>query len=505
MAVYVSNQVPEVVIGDPGRLRQIITNLVGNSIKFTQDRGHIFVSVHLVDEVGHPLEEQDEVLRPNFTLVQDRINKSCNTLSGFPVVNRWKSWADFKNWSVGELSMETEMVTVLVTVEDTGVGIPKEAQDRIFTPFMQADSSTSRTYGGTGIGLSISKRLVDLMGGEIGFGSEPGTGSTFSFCVAFKKGEIISPDLKSPQYHPTVSEFEGLRALVVDGKNIRAEVTRYHLQRLGISVEKALTLDSAYSYLSCNSKTSISGQLAMILVDQDELDERTDISNILKELRQTSSSSIPEISPKIFLLANSSSYENCNELKLAGLVDAVLTKPLRLSVLILSFQDTLSIGKKRPPSRSKPSTLGNLLRDKRILVVDDNAVNRRVAEGALKKYGAVVTCVDSGRASLKMLNPPHNFDACFMDLQMPEMDGFEATRKIRCLESEVNNKISSGEALVEMFGNVAHWHTPILAMTADVIQATNEECTKCGMDGYVSKPFEEEELYSAAARFFDSG
>lgn len=505
LAVYVSNQVPEVVIGDPGRLRQIITNLVGNSIKFTQDRGHIFVSVHLVDEVGHPLEEQDEVLRPNFTLVQDRINKSCNTLSGFPVVNRWKSWADFKNWSVGELSMETEMVTVLVTVEDTGVGIPKEAQDRIFTPFMQADSSTSRTYGGTGIGLSISKRLVDLMGGEIGFGSEPGTGSTFSFSVAFKKGEIISPDLKSPQYHPTVSEFEGLRALVVDGKNIRAEVTRYHLQRLGISVEKALTLDSAYSYLSCNSKTSISGQLAMILVDQDELDERTDISNILKELRQTSSSSIPEISPKIFLLANSSSYENCNELKLAGLVDAVLTKPLRLSVLILSFQDTLSMGKKRPPSRSKPSTLGNLLRDKRILVVDDNAVNRRVAEGALKKYGAVVTCVDSGRASLKMLNPPHNFDACFMDLQMPEMDGFEATRKIRCLESEVNNKISSGEALVEMFGNVAHWHTPILAMTADVIQATNEECTKCGMDGYVSKPFEEEELYSAAARFFDSG
>lgn len=505
LAVYVSNQVPEVVIGDPGRLRQIITNLVGNSIKFTQDRGHIFVSVHLVDEVGHPLEEQDEVLRPNFTLVQDCINKSCNTLSGFPVVNRWKSWADFKNWSVGGLSMETEMVTVLVTVEDTGVGIPKEAQDRIFTPFMQADSSTSRTYGGTGIGLSISKRLVDLMGGEIGFGSEPGTGSTFSFSVAFKKGEIISPDLKSPQYHPTVSEFEGLRALVVDGKNIRAEVTRYHLQRLGISVEKALTLDSAYSYLSCNSKTSISGQLAMILVDQDELDERTDISNILKELRQTSSSSIPEISPKIFLLANSSSYENCNELKLAGLVDAVLTKPLRLSVLILSFQDTLSMGKKRPPSRSKPSTLGNLLRDKRILVVDDNAVNRRVAEGALKKYGAVVTCVDSGRASLKMLNPPHNFDACFMDLQMPEMDGFEATRKIRCLESEVNNKISSGEALVEMFGNVAHWHTPILAMTADVIQATNEECTKCGMDGYVSKPFEEEELYSAAARFFDSG
>ena len=171
--------------------------------------------------------------------------------------------------------------------------------------------------------------------------------------------------------------------------------------------------------------SSISGQLSMILVDQDVLDERTDISynKIIKELRSNSSSSIPEIGPKILLLATSSSSEMCNELKSAGLVDTVLTKPLRLSVLILSIQETLSIGKKRPPSRGKPSTLGNLLRDKRILVVDDNVVNRRVAEGALKKYGAVVTCVDSGRASLNMLNPPHNFDACFMDLQMPEMDG----------------------------------------------------------------------------------
>ena len=233
-------------------------------MQFTQDRGHIFVSVHLVDEVGQPLEEQDEVLRPNLNLVQDHTRNSCNTLSGFPVVNRWKSWVGFKNLSAGELSKETEMVKVLVTVEDTGVGILREAQGRIFMPFMQGDSSTSRTYGGTGIGLSISKRLVDLMDGEIGFDSEPGTGSTFSFSVSFKKGEKKSPVLKSPQYHPTVSEFEGLRALVIDGKSIRAEVTKYHLQRLGISVEKALTLDSAYSYLSCNSKTRYTSFIGLL-------------------------------------------------------------------------------------------------------------------------------------------------------------------------------------------------------------------------------------------------
>ncbi|KAF5949935.1 hypothetical protein HYC85_011928 [Camellia sinensis] len=112
---------------------------------------------------------------------------------------------------------------------------------------------------------------------------------------------------------------------------------------------------------------------------------------------------------------------------------------------------------------------------------------------------------DSGKAALEKLKPPHNSDACFMDLQMPEMDGFEATGKIRSLEREVNERIESGEATIEMFANVAHWHTPILAMTADVIQATNEECMKCGMDDYVSKPFAEEQLYSAVARFFESG
>ncbi|TKY45335.1 Histidine kinase 2 [Spatholobus suberectus] len=112
--------------------------------------------------------------------------------------------------------------------------------------------------------------------------------------------------------------------------------------------------------------------------------------------------------------------------------------------------------------------------------------------------------VESGRAALKMLKPPHNFDACFMDLQMPEMDGFEATRQIRHLESEINEKIACGQASAEMFSNMSYWHIPILAMTADATQDSNEECSKCGMDGYVSKPFEEEQLYMAMARFFKS-
>lgn len=223
------------------------------SVQFTKDKGHIFVSVHLADEVKSPLDVKDEVLRHSLNLIPNRPNAAFNTLSGLPVVDRWRSWEKFKNLC-GMLD-ETEKIKLLVTVEDTGEGIVHEAQGRIFTPFVQADSSTSRKYGGTGIGLSISKRLVDLMGGEIGFVSEPGTGSTFSFTAAFTKVESNSGITKREQYDLAVSEFRGLKALVIDDKNIRAEVTRYQLKRLGILVDIASTADAGCSYLSnCTSR-----------------------------------------------------------------------------------------------------------------------------------------------------------------------------------------------------------------------------------------------------------
>ncbi|XP_010252718.1 PREDICTED: histidine kinase 2 [Nelumbo nucifera] len=501
LAVYISNRVPEVVNGDPRRLGQIITNLVGNSIKFTE-KGHIFVSVHLAEELREPPEFMDEVLKQQLGLDQNVIDTSYNTLSGFPVVARWKSWENFKSLRGVNSTEASETTRLLITVEDTGVGIPQEAQSRIFMPFMQADSSTSRTYGGTGIGLSISKRLVDMMDGEIGFVSEPGTGSTFAFTVALTKGQTSSVDTKHHRVESTISELHGLRALVVDGRSIRAEVTRYHLQRLGIYVDVALSLESACSYLSNACNGSWSSLLDMVLIDEDAWGKGTGFALLclLKELKQSKRHK----APKIFL-ATSTSPTALNEFKFATCVDGVIIKPLRLSMMTACFQQTLGIGHRKQQDRGKVDSLWSLLSGKQILVVDDNIVNRRVAEAALKKYGAVVTCVESGKAALGMLQPPHKFDACFMDLQMPEMDGFEATRQIRCMEDKVNEQIKSGDASIEMFGNLEHWHTPILAMTADVIQATQEECMKCGMDGYVSKPFEEEQLYSAVTRFFESG
>lgn len=473
LAVYVSSNVPAVIVGDPGRFRQIITNLVGNSIKFTQEKGHIFISVHLTNEVREPFETEDEILKQR--LGSDET--SCNTLSGYPAVNASGSWRNFKTFQ----DHSCDKTELLVTVEDTGIGIPVDAQSRIFTPFMQADSSTSRTYGGTGIGLSISKRLVELMQGEIGFVSKLGVGTTFSFTGVFGERERDSSVTALELFDQSIQEFQGLKALVIDSRNIRAEVTRYHLQRVGVSsVDIASSLATASS--SCASKLV---NLDLILIDKDAWNK--------EEYVAFNSGQEPSTRhPKIILLATFTTPAELSEIKSTGLVDEVVMKPLRMSVLICCLQETVGSGGKKRQTNRKPKNLGNLLRGKHILVVDDTMVNRRVADAVLRKYGALVTCVDSGKAAVAMLKPPHDFDACFMDLQMPEMDGFEATRRVRDLEEEMNKKEESRK-----------WHTPILAMTADVIQATNEKCIKCGMDGFVSKPFEEEELYSSVARFFD--
>ncbi|KAL1210219.1 Histidine kinase 2 [Cardamine amara subsp. amara] len=414
LAVYVSRQVPDIVVGDSCRFRQIITNLVGNSIKFTQDKGHIFISVHLADEVKEPLNIEDAVLKQRLAL---GCSEPGETVSGFPAVNALRSWSHFKTFYSNE-SHNSDKIKLLVTVEDTGVGIPVDAQGRIFTPFMQADSSTSRTYGGTGIGLSISKRLVELMQGEMGFVSEPGIGSTFSFTGVFGKAEANSSIAKLERFDLAIQEFKGLRALVIDNRNIRAEVTSYHLRRLGISVDIASSLRMA-----CTSVSKL-GNLAMVLIENDVWNKK-DFA-VLDELLTGSKETSARV-PKFLLLATSATLVESSEMKSSGLIDEVVIKPLRMSVLICCLQETLVNGKKRQPRKRR--NLGRLIREKQILVVDDNLVNRRVAEGALKKYGAIVTCVESGKAALAMLKPPHNFDACFMDLQMPEMDGFEATRE----------------------------------------------------------------------------
>ncbi|XP_050232673.1 histidine kinase 4 isoform X1 [Mercurialis annua] len=517
LSVFVSDKVPEIVLGDPGRFRQIITNLVGNSVKFTE-RGHIFVKVHVDENIkATPCAKADNCLigESNDAIVS--AGRQFNTLSGFEAADDRNSWEAFKHLvadeefqSTGTLNVLTtneasESVTLIVSVEDTGIGIPLHAQDRVFMPFMQADSSTSRNYGGTGIGLSISKCLVELMGGHIDFITRPQIGSTFSFTASFgrcKKTTISKVEKRN--YEDLPSSFRGMKAIVVDGKPVRAAVTRYHLKRLGILAEVSSNLKAAASTCAKNGSLKSSTQPEIVLVEKDSWISGEDggSSICLPDWKQNGH--MLKL-PKMILLATNISNEEFNKAKTAGFADTVIMKPLRASMVAACLQQVMGMGKKRPQGKDGPngsSFLRSLLFGKKILVVDDNMVNRRVAAGALKKFGANVECADSGKAALKLLQIPHSFDACFMDIQMPEMDGFEATRHIRQMESEANEQMNGESLSEETAARKGEWHLPILAMTADVIHATYDECLKCGMDGYVSKPFEEENLYQAVATFF---
>ncbi|RYR11538.1 hypothetical protein Ahy_B04g069057 isoform A [Arachis hypogaea] len=433
LAVYVSDEVPEQLIGDPGRFRQIITNLMGNSIKFTE-KGHIFVTIHLVEEVVHSIEVEPQ-------------STSKDTLSGYPVADIRRSWEGFKAFSqegpLGSFSSpSSELVNLIVSVEDTGVGIPLEAQSRIFTPFMQVDPSISRKHGGTGIGLSISKCLVGRMNGEIGFVSIPNIGSTFTFTAVFTNGSPNSKEGRSQpinnQPHLASSEFHGTNALVIDPRPIRAKVSRYHLQRLDIRVELVSDLDQGLSLI-----TNGNSPISIVFIEQEVWDRDSSISShFVNNTRKVDP-------PKLFILVNSNSSFRASSVNSGDPFPVVITKPLKASMLAVTLQRAMGVGNRGNTRNVElPSlSLHHLLRGRRILVVDDNSVNRTVAAGALKKYGA--------------------------DVLEASMDGD---------------------------GNNSKLHVPILAMTADVMQATNEECLKTGMDGYVSKPFEAEQLYREVSR-----
>ncbi|XP_075496462.1 histidine kinase 3 [Primulina tabacum] len=487
LAVYVSSKVPATLVGDPGRFRQIVTNLVGNSIKFT-DRGHIFVTVHLVEEVAELEEETD------------------STLSGLPVVDRRQSWAGFRTFNQEGLpassasSSSADQVHIIVSVEDTGHGIPVEAQSRVFNPFMQVGPSITRTHGGTGIGLSISKCLVHLMKGEIGLASSPEIGSTFTFTAVFTNGCSSFNDQMNQQVNNETAsispEFQGTRALLVDPNPVRAKVSKYHVERLGIQVEIVPNLNLGLSSLSSRKKT-----LNMIVIEEEIWGEDSGMSALFSNSVRTMNLMVI---PRMLLLSNSVSSSRSGSSASGVQTPFVVTKPLRASMLAASLQRAMGVGNRGNYRNVELHMLSlrNLLHGRKILVVDDNPVNLRVAAGALKKYGADVVNAERGKEAISLLTPPHQIDACFMDIQMPEMDGFEATKRIRDIESSINNRIRSGEVVVEAYQNVSNWHVPILAMTADVIHATSEECVKCGMDGYVSKPFEAEQLYREVSRFF---
>ncbi len=395
--------------GDPTRLGQVLMNLLSNAAKFTE-KGEIGLSL-----------------------------------------------------SVDSTSLPVPALTF--TVHDTGIGMDSQTVSGLFTPFKQADSSTTRKYGGTGLGLSICKSLVEAMGGTIEARSARGSGSTFQF-------RLQLPVTKEQNPEPAVDLEKGQRILVVLGhERSRANLAR-DLTAAGCVVSVATTADQGHELWQRASGT----EERFIAVVAECSDDRHDGRWLASAVR-TAETPCPAI---ILVRSRFATNQHAD----ASLADRIVSKPLSSAAVLAALQ---SLANPQAPAHPEhvPLPAAPVLAGVRVLVADDNIVNQKVAVKVLEQLSATAVCVGNGRAALDALREA-DFDVVLMDCQMPEMDGYEATRQLR---------LSQG-----MYRNSA---IPVIALTAHVMSDDRAKCIAAGMDGYVSKPIDKLALQSAIAKALD--
>jgi two-component system, sensor histidine kinase and response regulator len=411
LAWRVDAAVPENLLGDLGRLRQVIVNLVGNSVKFTE-RGEVLLEVR-------------------------------------------------------QIAQPAPGVELHFSVTDTGIGIAKEKQAAIFEAFTQADSSTTRLYGGTGLGLGITARLVEMMGGKIWVESELDHGSTFHFTCHFKMNEQQPREVES--WDPEI--LQGRSVLVVDDNKTNRIILMEMLTQWGIRSQAVESAESALTAL--HTLGGGADQFDLIITDlhMPEMDGL----GLVKQIRETA-----ELRPiPIFMLSSGGSprdRERCRELNIA----AYFSKPVDPSELFDALLRELAKIKLESPDKilvQRPNRRAAL----RVLVAEDNAVNRLLARKLLEKHGNSVTVVENGRQAIEAIARERP-DLVLMDVQMPVMDGLEAIRIVRVSEQ------SSGLRL------------PIIALTAHAMKGDRERCLDAGADEYLTKPIRAAEMFAAIDR-----
>ena len=393
---------PEALVGDMGRLRQVLVNLIGNALKFT-DRGEVVVQVEAEDQGA-----DGRVLH--------------------------------------------------FSVSDTGIGIPSSKLTSIFEPFTQADASTTRTYGGTGLGLTISSELVELMGGKIWAVSEPGVGSTFHFTARFES-----------QSAPTDALFRLplSQVIVATANNSSRAVLSELLTSWGARVQQVASLAQVIANVEVATTP-----IAAILLDTSVPDINS------KKLRLRLSGLCGRVSAIVLLTGDPEFGKTCREDLGRGLI---LSKPPKQSELFDALRETYGNLEARPQSVSASRKISKSRNSLRVLLAEDNPVNARLATLLVEKQGHIVTTVGTGRAAVEALEHG-SFDVVLMDMQLPEMDGLDATAAIRQREQ------SSGE------------HVQIIALTANAMKGDRERCLEVGMDDYLSKPLMPQELFDALER-----
>ncbi len=405
----VQADLPEALFGDPGRIRQILVNLVGNSIKFTE-RGEILVSVERGAETS-------------------------------------------------------QMVELHFAIKDTGVGVPADKQQKIFEAFSQADGSMARKYGGTGLGLTISTKLVEMMHGRIWVESEMGKGSTFHFTASL--GVQENPPLRPNAPQP--EQLRDLHVLIVDDNFTNRRVLHGQLTRWGMRPTAVEGGRAALKALQIAKSTGHPFPLILLDGGMPDMDGFALAEEIQKDAGFLAAT---------IMMLTSEGYAGdaarCRELG----ISAYLLKPIGQTELLAGICQVLNKGSE---TKNVPLVTRHTLRENkqryRVLLAEDNAVNQTLAVRLLEKRGYSVIVAGDGRTAVEAFEKGQ-FDVVLMDIQMPGMDGFAATAAMR--EKE---KFTGG-------------HIPIIAMTAHALKSDKERCISAGMDGYVTKPIHTSELFS---------
>jgi two-component system, sensor histidine kinase and response regulator len=409
----VDSEVPPTLIADPYRMRQVLMNIVGNAVKFT-DRGEVALFVGIKSRTGSEVE-------------------------------------------------------LLFSVRDTGIGIPPEKQGLIFRPFEQADGSFTRKFGGTGLGLTISQRVVEALGGRLWLESRPGKGSTFSFTLPTE----VPGESAVPAREPAPKHLEGARVLIVDDNANSSRILQSMLRRWGMVVTSAAT--PAEALVLIQAATKLRRPYQLLLLDADARD-----GEAVLYLAPLVEGCGPDCRSVALITANGAHA-------VRGLVrelhiGASILKPVsraELEQAVFPLLGKLEPGNARPLIPTAASSSEGL---QRILVAEDHAVNQQLAANILRREGFEVELVSSGQQAVAAVESKA-FDVVLMDVQMPDMDGLEATRKIRELEKDTQR------------------HVPIVALTAHAMSGDRERCLAAGMDGYLSKPLHANDLLDAVRSF----
>src|SRR4051794_12073878 len=423
LMAWIDDDVPATVGGDRARLRQVLTDLVANAVKFTE-RGEVAVRVRLAQRDGR-------------------------------------------------------RTSIRFDVADTGIGIPPAAMEHLFESFSQADTSTTRRYGGTGLGLTISRQLVELMGGEIGCDSEPGVGSTFHFTAALGQA-AAGPAARRPRLPPRPGRRarrpprrprlplpSALHVLVVDDNDTNRAIVEAYLRardvRCAAAASGAAALEAMHAAVRAGEPFEVvilDGQMPGM--DGIELARAISLAPSLRAAR---------------LIMLTSTVDRRPAAREAG-IHHYLTKPVRRAKLLETVAEAMGT---LAPSTPAASPAAAPVSEQPMLVVEDNAVNRRVIEAMLTKRGFAVECTANGREGLERI-AEREYALVFMDCQMPELDGYEATAALREREA-------AGE------------HLTVVAMTAHAMKGDRERCLAAGMDDYLAKPLRPEALDAVLERW----